>query len=103
MKVLNEILMWAEVWALFIPIIVIILYRNQPELFKPLVTYVWIALLLNTVATIIAMYSSKYSFPHWLQTNNYLYNIHSIVRFICFCLFFRKLKLPFGNVTLNWL
>src|SRR5687768_7323384 len=103
MKLLNEILMWAEVWALLFPIVALLRYKIQPDLFKPVIVYIWIALVLNTVATVIAMFSEKYGFPDWLTTNNYLYNMHSIARFACFLLFFKKLKLPFGNFTLKWL
>lgn len=103
MKLITDIVMWAEVWALIIPIGVLLRHRNQPGLLKPVVIYIWIALFLNTAATIIAMFHIKFQFPRWLQTNNYLYNIHSIARFICFSFFFKNLPLPFGKFSLKWL
>lgn len=35
--------------------------------------------------------------PKWIHPNNYLYNIHSIVRYTCFTLFFLKQKHPYSK------
>lgn len=36
--------------------------------------------------------------PKWLHPNNYLYNIHSIVRYSCFTLFFLRLNHPYRKI-----
>jgi hypothetical protein len=89
-QLLRVILDWSEVWALLIPIIYFLFHRNQPRFLKPVVVYLFAALLLNLVGNIIADY--KTYFPWWLQSNNPLYNVHSIVRFICFSYFFILLR-----------
>lgn len=99
MKFLFEIYDWCEVWAPLIPLFVWMKYPKQPAYFKPLFIYLWIAILLSLVADIgwkIKDYISKdfyktHDLP-WLEDNNYLYNIHSVVRFICFGFFFSRLE-----------
>src|SRR5688500_9717148 len=95
MAFLTEILNWSEVWALLIPLGILLIYRHQPKLLHPVVVYLWIALVINLFIDVIAMFYLKWNFPYWLRTNNYLYNIHSIARFICFSWFFRKMQRGF--------
>ncbi len=52
--------------------------------------YLWLALLFNFIADVIGDF--KRYFPAWLQSNNPLYNVHSLVRFACFSYFFISLK-----------
>lgn len=92
-KVLFTILDWSEVWALFIPLGVLLLRPKQPGYLKPVILYLWLAFFLNVTGDVIADYK-KY-LPGWLQSNNPLYNIHSLVRFTCFSYFFILLKQPF--------
>ncbi len=92
-KVLFSILDWSEVWALFIPLGVLLLRPKQPAYLKPVILYLWLACFLNISGDVIADYK-KY-LPGWLQSNNPLYNIHSLVRFACFSYFFILLKQPF--------
>jgi hypothetical protein len=97
---------WSEVWALLIPIIYFLFHRNQPRYLKPVIIYLFAALFLNIIADIIADY--KHYFPSWLQSNNPLYNVHSVVRFVCFSYFFialnqsafRRLKYILPNLSL---
>lgn len=86
---LQLIFDWSEVWALLIPLLILIYKREQPVFLKPVIVYLWIALVLNLAADIIGDFRSH--FPHWLNSNNILYNIHSLVRFACFFYFFRLL------------
>ena len=86
----RYILDWSEVWALLIPLLYFLFKRNQPRYLKPVVAYLFIALLINLTGNIIADY--KAYLPAWMQSNNPLYNVHSIIRFICFSLFFFALK-----------
>ena len=89
-KTLQSILNWSEVWALLIPLFVLLIKGKQPRVLKPVIVYLWLALLLNAVADIIG--DLKRFLPAWLQSNNPLYNIHSLVRFSCFSYFFISLK-----------
>ena len=41
--------------------------------------------------------------PFWMFPNNYIYNIHSIFRFICFSSFFIYLKQPFLVNLKKWI
>lgn len=91
-KFLQLILDWSEVWALLLPLAVLSFRPKQPAFFKSVVLYIWAALLLNLIGDVIGDYK-KY-LPWWLQSNNPLYNLHSIVRFTCFASFFMALKQP---------
>lgn len=80
------ILNWSEVWALLIPLFVLLFRRRQPRYLKPVISYLWVALIINLIADIIGDF--KDHFPTWLQQNIILYNLHSIIRFGCFSYFF---------------
>lgn len=88
----HTVLNWSEVWAVLIPLLVFLRYRRQPLALGPVVIYLCLALLLNLFGDIIIVY--KKHFPEWLQSNNPLYNFHSLVRFACFSYFFILLKQP---------
>ena len=88
-KVLQFILDWSEIWALLIPLIVLLFQRKQPVSLKPVIIYLWLALLINVVIDVIMAF--KNYFPGWLQSNNPFYNVHSVIRFICFSIFFIQL------------
>jgi len=89
-EIFQIIFGWSEVWALLIPLF--FLFRNkQPALLKPVIIYVWLALTLNTFGDIIGDFKWAFHFPAWLQSNNPLYNLHSVVRFACFSYFFISL------------
>ncbi|SEB15051.1 hypothetical protein [Pedobacter hartonius] len=92
LKIFQMIIDWSEVWSLLIPL-TILLTKKQPAVLKPVVFYVWIALLINLATDL------TWKFRHLLtetqNSNNYLYNIHSIIRFLLFSLFFIRLNQPF--------
>lgn len=92
---LLKILSWSEVWSLLMPITVLLKFRKQPDYLKPIRIYVWVAFCLNLAADIIADFKYKWHFPTVLLSNTTIYNIHSVVRFICFCTFFIALDQPF--------
>src|SRR5687767_8261914 len=99
LTVLKEIRDWSEVWGLFIPIVVLLRHGHRhPHYVKPIVVYVWVALFLNLLIDVIWKFKAELNFPHWLQTNNYLYNTHSVVRFFLFSLFFIRLDQPWKTV-----
>lgn len=83
-----KILDWSEVWALLIPLIVLLFRREQPATLRPLIIYLWLALIVNLAIDIIVVLRTDY--PEW--TNNPLYNIHSVIRFACFSFYFIQLQ-----------
>ncbi|OKS86499.1 hypothetical protein RG47T_1955 [Mucilaginibacter polytrichastri] len=89
-QVVQLIIDWSEVWALLIPICI---FKKQPALYKPVVFYVWAALFINLAIDVI--WKCRTLIPVAYNSNNYLYNIHSIIRFLLFSLFFTRLKHPF--------
>ena len=84
LKAINS---WLEVWPLLIPLIVILSGRTKFP--KPLVLYVFIALPLSLLATIMALYHTK--MPSYLENNNILYNLHSFARTVLFGWYIIKL------------
>ncbi len=94
---LQQILDWSEVWALFIPLAIILTRKNPPAYLKPVRLYIWIALLLNTAALVI-WYRNRLGLtdlPEFLHSNNFLYNIHSVIRLFLFVWFFILLNQRF--------
>jgi len=84
----------SEVWALFIPLTVYYLKKEKNSYLPLIIAYLYCALLLNTVADIIQKISNP-SLPFLFRYNNWLYNIHSIVRTILFLLFFKSIITKF--------
>lgn len=91
---LIDILDWSEVWALIIPLAVLLFRRQQPATLKPIIVYLWIAFILNVAIDIIVVINLD---PKSGLSNNPLYNMHSIARFICFSLYF--INLPQSSFT----
>ena len=92
---LFEILNWSEVWALVIPLIVILFNHRQPTTLKPIIIYLWLAFILNLGIDIILLINVYYHKA--IMSNNFLYNLHSVVRFVCFGLYF--MQLPQASFT----
>ena len=87
---------WVEVWALFIPLLILLRRRRQlPPILKPIAWYIIIALVLNFLATFIWRFQVRLNFPGWLTNNIPLYHAHSIIRLLMFAWFFNLLKEPF--------
>ncbi len=97
-EIFIKILDWSEVWAILIPLFVLLFNREQPRFLKPVIFYLWIALVLNFIGDTIGDF--KVYLPHWLHSNNVLYNIHSLIRFFCFSYFFLLLGKNFRS-TIN--
>lgn len=83
--IITKLINWSEVWALLIPLAVIMLYKPVGKNILYLVFYVLAAFLLNTLSTIMVEF--YFSMPDWLKNNNVLYNIHSIARVLFFSLY----------------
>jgi hypothetical protein len=92
-KFLLLALDWSEVWALLIPLIVLLLHRKQPATLKPVIIYLWVALALNLVIDVIMGFNVY--FDSIIESNNPYYNIHSLIRFGCFSIYF--IKLPYAS------
>ena len=97
-SIFQIILTWSDVWALLLPMLVLWLNKKPPSYLKPIIFYLWIALFLNLFADVIGDFRKPLHLPRELQSNNFLYNIHSIVRFMCFSTFFIRLQQPFLTV-----
>ena len=96
---LKTIIDYAEIWAIFIPLIVLARHRKQPDYVKPIIWYLWLALLLNIACDLISFLAIRFRNPEehkWWYSNTVIYNIHSIVRFALFSAFFLRLR-EFGR------
>ncbi len=103
-RIIKNIIDWSEVWALLIPLAILFIKKKQPAFNKPIIIYIWAALFLNVCIDLIWKFRTV--LPDNFKSNNYLYNILSIVRFTLFSTFFIKLNQPFITVTkkiIQWL
>lgn len=89
--VLNSVIQWSEVWALLIPLAIIIIFRTRRSDMLPVVLYVCIAFILNLAAIIISIYHEE--LPSYFKNNNILYNLHSFVRVLLLGWYLINLKL----------
>jgi len=94
-EIIKKILDWSEVWGLLIPLFFLITSKKQPksDYLTPVIIYLLLGLVVNCLIDI--GYVFKGEIPGWLNPNNYLYNIHSIIRFSCFSHFFVLLNHPY--------
>ena len=90
-QLLVSALDWSEVWALMIPLSILLFRRQQyhPSL-KPVIIYLWLGFLINLVIDVIM--GINIYFKQDLFSNNPFYNIHSVVRFTCFSIYFIRLQ-----------
>ncbi|MDZ4795255.1 MAG: hypothetical protein SGI83_13325 [Bacteroidota bacterium] len=88
---------WSEIWALLIPLAFMLRYKNKYAYLKPVKGYIWVALLLNTAATLLWKFKVNLGFREgdFFWSNNFFYNIHSIARLLFFSWFFILLHQPF--------
>lgn len=80
---------WSEVWALMIPLGVLLFRRRQPAALKPVIYYLVLAFVINLAIDIIMVINI--SRQNTALSNNPLYNLHSVVRFACFSAYFIQL------------
>ena len=100
---------WSEVWALVIPLSVLLFRRQQPSSLLPVIVYVWLGFLVNAI--IDAIMAVNMTLPNSNLTNNPFYNIHSVIRFGCFSFYFisiqknsfAKLKRALGSLGILFL
>lgn len=89
-KFFSQVLLWSEVWAILIPLIVLQVKQGQPASLRPVIIYVWIAFLLNLAIDVIM--TINIYFKNDYLSNNPLYNLQSVARFICFSFYFIKIQ-----------
>jgi hypothetical protein len=89
-----SLLDWSEVWALFIPIIILFLTREFAKSSKPVIFYLFLAVILNFAEDYIWKNGIKFSFSTQPGDNNFIYNTHSIVIILLFSWFFICIKQP---------
>ncbi|HVG41267.1 MAG TPA: hypothetical protein VM888_06620 [Chitinophagaceae bacterium] len=94
-KVLRVIFDWSEVWAPLIPLLFIVFKPKQPKHFQPIIIYLVLAVIIDLLIDISWKFKSHV--PLWLQDNNFLYNIHSVIRFICFSIYFTLLNQSYNR------
>ena len=94
----QDLLNWSEVWGILIPLFTLLGFKKrQPNLINPIIIYLCLALFMNLLADLIGDF--KTFFPSFLKSNNPIYNIHSIIRFTCFTIYFITIKkLPVSNL-----
>jgi hypothetical protein len=97
----QQLIDWSEVWAVLIPLAVAACCII-PARAKPLLWYCMIALLLNFSEDIIWKMQIVHPLSKTPGDNQFIYNIHSVVRFIFFSLFFIRLRQQF-LWQLQWL
>ena len=87
---------WSEVWALLIPLAFMFSWRKMPLYLRPIQLYLILALIINIISTVIWKRNQlNLHLPGWLDSNNFLYNTHSIIRLLLFSLFFIQLNQRF--------
>ncbi|THU40558.1 hypothetical protein FAM09_00135 [Niastella caeni] len=89
----SELLDWSEAWAPLVALGVWVRHRKQPAYLKPVVFYIWFALVCNVLIDCIWKLRMLIHQPY--NSNNWLYNLHSIVRMLAFSRFFILLHQPF--------
>ncbi len=96
-SILKEILEWSEVWAVLIPLAMVLLYRNTTRYLRPVRIYLVLALLLNLFADVLWKFRGELDLQEqdFLWNNNFLYNIGSCVRLFLFSWFFIGLNQRF--------
>lgn len=80
---------------MFFPLFALYNRKVYAGYLKPVKLYIILACILNFFAVVMDIQLLDFTGSSWLINNNYVYNIHSIVRFLCFCAFFERLRQPF--------
>ena len=78
----------SEVWATFIPMLILIFKKDEHRPLKPVIIYFHVAFILNIIIDIAGF--------KIYNNNNFVYNILSIVRLYYFIWFFKTLQVPFN-------
>jgi len=98
---LHLALGWSEIWAMVIPLSLLLLRRQQPASLRPVVIYVWLGFLINVGIDMIM--AINLSWDRVVLSNNPLYNAHSVIRFACFSFYFIHLQKKSFTGLKRWL
>lgn len=103
-SILQKILDWSEVWALLIPLAILLWKSPKAAYLKPVKLYIFIFLLINLGIDLIAEFKLKWGLTpeDFLWNNNFLYNIGSIIRLLLFSWFFILLNQRFMH-RVKWI
>ncbi len=91
-KTIHAILSWSELTAITLLLIFIVRKRNIPAYLRPVRIYVWLTFFTMLGINLIFHFKRKWNFPYEFTTNNYLYNLNSVIRMVCFGLLFLLLR-----------
>jgi hypothetical protein len=93
----REIMDWAEVWALLIPLVFIVWRKKIPSYLRPVMIYVCVAFVLNLASILVWKFKDNWDFHEgdFWWSNNFIYNTHSIIRMLLFAWFFLSMKQHF--------
>jgi hypothetical protein len=98
LKIFRIFFDWSEVWALFIPLAILLRCKPESKWLRPVKWYVLITLILNLCVDSI-WYVNKFemfnSRKGHMWNNNIFYNLNSIVRLLFFAWFFNLLNQRF--------
>lgn len=81
-RIINIIRDWSEVWALLIPLTIILLPGKKEKITQPIIIYVFVGLILSLISTTMFVFHQQ--MPAFLKNNNIIYNIHSFIRVLLF-------------------
>lgn len=91
MNFLKYIRDWSEVWALLIPLIILLVYKPRGNKLGWINFYVVIAFVLNFIS--ICTIEFYYLIPDWMfKGNGLFYNLHSLAMVICFGGYFISIR-----------
>lgn len=93
---------WSEVWALLVPLTILILYHTEGKGLRALKGYIITGFILNLIA--ICMVEFYQYVPGWMYiddfvNNNIVYNIHSLVRVLLLSSYILAAR-PYGYTAL---
>src|SRR5687768_16874894 len=103
LNIFRTIFDWAEVWALLIPLAILIIYKPKRKWITAVKWYCIVALLLGILIDFY-WYVNKYRLfdsnpPDYYWDNNKFYNLQSISRLLFFSWFFALQGSYFKRIT----
>jgi len=95
-NILTNLIDWSEVWALLIPLTILVIRKPQYAWKKPIIIYLITALAINFTIDFLYHPFIEYKL---LQSNYIFYNINSILRLVFFTWFFNYLHPRFRKLN----
>lgn len=93
----QQIIYWSEIWALFIPIVALLMNKKKYNNLIPVCIYLFSSLVLNTFIVLISELKGDWGLQEddFFWNNNVFYNVSSIIRLLLFAWYFISLKQEF--------